>query len=110
MNMRPIIAFVMLLALSGCSSSLHSDASKLRTGMNKIQVQQIFKRCEEVGHSGAGMQVISPKDLTVCYQTNVQSSTLIIYGSDRYHDWEMYRIYFDTNDVIVGYIHSPGEK
>jgi hypothetical protein len=94
-----------VVALTGCDrpTSLERTASRLRPGMSKTSIAELFTEFDRSPgasfEQGLGL-------LTAAFQTNVETGTLVSYSPKTkgfFEPGEVCSVYFDTNDVIIGF-------
>jgi len=78
--------------------------------MTVSEVRTIFSNCQDLNGERPVSSKFTPSDFTKCFATNMPAKKSITFWTGKYHDYEHYTIYFDTNDIIVGYVYSPGER
>ena len=103
--MRYLLMMMLLLGLAtSCSPRqyrMKETADRLAAGMTKAQVAGLFKNFEgtEVADKQIGMEIVR-------FQPNVESATEVIYmpkENGEYRYFEVCVVFFDANNVIVGY-------
>jgi hypothetical protein len=100
-----VYAAAMLLMVCGCSSKtdLERAADKLASGLHKTNVTSLFK-----GFSAGTGRFDGPLggSSLKLFQTNVTNGTDVRFAPQNFgvfSQLEVCYVYFDTNDIIVGY-------
>ena len=100
--------FFMMMILLGVVTScsprqyrMKETADRLAAGMTKAQVAELFQNFEsqEVKDNQIGMEIVR-------FQPNVEPATVVTYMPKEngvYRYFEVCVVFFDTNNVIVGY-------
>ena len=106
-------AILLVIATTGCgpkpNTPLHKAALQLKSGMTRTNVESLFSafshsRPEEFEGKLADIFVV--EDPLVIYDTKIDRGTQLSYSGDMsgfVSHFEMCTIYFNTNNVIVGY-------
>lgn len=101
--------FLILAALLICScdgsnhETLERTALLLKPGMNKSEVRQLFS---DFKLSGDISKTFELQSATRFYTTNRQCASILVFGPKASLSLEVCGVYFDTNDIVMGYYYN----
>ena len=106
---RNLLVLLMLVLICGCGgrpTPLEQRALRLKSGMNKSEVKQLFADFQMISESN---QVVKVNSATKWYGTNKESASWILYGpkQDFIPTLESFMMYFDTNNIIIAHYYTP---
>ena len=117
--MRAILhwtGILFVIAVTGCgpppNTALHKAALQLKSGMTRTDVESLFSDFSRSGpedFEGKLADFLVVEDPPVIYDTNIDRGTQLTYSGDMsgfIPQFENCTVYFNTNNVIVGYRYS----
>jgi hypothetical protein len=105
------LLLALVLAAAGCgpapTTPLQDAARKLKAGMKRADVEQLFSRFRSGGAAGFETRVednLSRSGDRALFQTNISRGYRVGYWPTGFFSaYELCDVYFDTNDLIVAY-------
>mgnify|MGYP001593584839 CR=1 FL=1 len=102
-----ILLVLLLICSCGRPTSLERTASRLKSGMSKSEVKQLFADFHLVVETNYSVNAMDEMHwATKFYSTNKKCASMIVYDPHNLFSLEMCALYFDTNGVIIAHIYN----